>query len=152
MQAGQVHNAKRWYTNLMTFYNGLIGLFWLIFLIAWLFSYFGAPKSSGTAGKKNMGWQLAVIVVVFFICRSQLFYWLAPYDALLEGNATIHLIGVILCGGGMLSVLWNKWYLRKRWGSRAVGAGIVAAIGGSVLASSLAWLLVLALFYYYFYR
>jgi len=136
----------------MTFYNGLIGLFWLIFIIAWLFSYFGAPKSSESAGKKNIGWQLVAIAVVFFILRSQLFHLLAPYDALLEGNATIHLLGVIVCACGMLSVLWNKWYLRKRWGSRAVGAGIVMAIAGSVLASSLAWLLVLALFYYYFYR
>jgi hypothetical protein len=136
----------------MTFYNGLIGLFWLIFIVAWFFSYFGTKKSTTVARKKNIGWQMAILAIVFFIFRGQLFYWLAPYDALVEGNATIHLFGVILCGGGMLSVLWNKWYLRKKWSSRAVFFSIATAIVGSILASSLVWLLALALFYYYFYK
>jgi len=155
----------------MTIYNGLIGLFWFIFLIVWIVSSFSAKKTVGRSG----GWlwvRVLVVIFAFFLFRSQIFRWLGPYDAAVVGNPELHLFGVILCGAGIAFAIWARVYLGKNWGMpmsikenpelvtsgpytyvrHPIYTGMLFAMLGSVFASGLEWLVPLALFAAYFLR
>lgn len=150
----------------MTFYNGLIGLFWLIFIVVWIFSAFSAKKTlrKSASVPSWFGWRLVLAIILYFLFRNRVLYWLAPYDAMIEGNPTIHLIGVILCGVGIAFAIWARYYLGKNWGlpmsvkedpqlvvggpyalvRHPIYSGMMLAMLGSVLASTLLWLVLLA--------
>ena len=149
----------------MTLYNGLIGLFWIIFIVYWLIAAASAKKNVGGEGFGTWLWmRVLVVVVAIFLFRSGLFNWIAFYDVAVAGNPIIHLVGVILCGVGIAFAIWARVYLGKNWGRpmsvkkdpelvtsgpyayvrHPIYSGILLAILGSVLASTLAWLFVLA--------
>jgi len=159
----------------MTIYNGLIGLFWLVFIFIWIVTSFSAKKTISKTTTSNaaswIGWRILVVILAYFFVRSHLYAYIVPYDRMIEGNPTIHFLGVVLCGVGVLLAIWARLYLGRNWGMpmsvkenpelvttgpyrfvrHPIYTGILLAIIGSVLASSVLWLLWLAFCSYYFY-
>jgi steroid 5-alpha reductase family enzyme len=152
----------------MTLYNGLIGLFWLLFILVWAVSAMSVKK--GTSGGSGIGWRIAAALIIFWIFKAGIYRSLASYDAVIEGNPSIHLVGVIVTGFGIAFAIWARLYLGKNWGMpmsvkedpalvtkgpyayvrHPIYFGILTAMLGSALASSVVWIIIMAFAAAYF--
>jgi protein-S-isoprenylcysteine O-methyltransferase Ste14 len=152
----------------MLFYNSLIGVCWVVFLVVWLVFAFGAKRTV-----RNNWWQrsiyfriaIAIVVVLLLSHLSTGDHTLRNfrYYGLISSNPIILSIGVILCAAGIAFAIWARVYLGRNWGMpmslkenpelvttgpyayvrHPIYTGMLLAMLGSALASSLVWLIVL---------
>jgi isoprenylcysteine carboxyl methyltransferase (ICMT) family protein YpbQ len=130
----------------------VIGVGWVVFWVYWLVSAMSAKSASRPGLGGGVG---AVFVVVFYLLR------LRAFRAWTLGNAPWLLaLGLLLFFGGLGLAVWARVYLGRNWGTpmsqkdnpelvtagpyrkvrHPIYTGIITAMTGTALATSLLWL------------
>ena len=145
----------------MSIYSWLIVLFWFIFLAYWLISAIGMKKDIRST---NSWWGYSGIVLVVILL---LFFQQSSFQFQLIPHTTVVLIvGVILCGLGVVFAIWARRQLGKNWGSRPsaqqegqelmtsgpyhfvrhpIYTGMLSALIGSALVGGTLWFIIFVL-------
>jgi protein-S-isoprenylcysteine O-methyltransferase Ste14 len=157
----------------MTIYREIIGALWLIFVLYWVISAFGAKRNlSRGAWWREAGLRFVVIVLILLVVRVPIVThaWRHARVHLVAVDPRLGLIGVILCAVGVGVAIWARVYLGRNWGlpmsrkaapelvtggpyafvRHPIYAGIMLGLIGSAVAESILWLLPLVLFGAYF--
>ena len=143
-------------------YNELIGIFWLIFLGYWLVSALGAKKNlHKKSWRKHVWFRILILVMLLLWFRVPLSQKLDLYQETSSFNPIVNSIGVLLCGAGIAFAIWARRHLGRNWGMpmsvkeapelvmtgpyayvrHPIYTGIIFAILGSALGSSVVWLI-----------
>jgi protein-S-isoprenylcysteine O-methyltransferase Ste14 len=143
---------------------------WAVFWLYWVASAFGSKKNT----RSNLG-RFAAVRLVFFVVAIVVVR-LADWQSysfenhLVAHNLPLQLVGLALFFLGLLLALWARRYLGRNWGMpmtqkqnpelvtsgpyhyirHPIYTGILVAVIGSCLASSLYWLVVLIIMGSYF--
>lgn len=158
----------------MTFLNSeIIGFFWLIYIMYWAIAARGVKRNlKRVPWWQGIGFRVAIIAVAFFLlsmpASRQGLRTIA--HAAISQNPIIGIFGVILCGLGIVLAVWARVHIGINWGQpmsikekpdlvstgpyayirHPIYAGIIIAMFGSALASSLLWLIPLCIVCFYF--
>lgn len=134
---------------------------WAIFWVGWIISAFYSKRSIGHINSQFLRARLymlvVAIVIIHFVARAKG----VNYGPILSGT-TAHLIGVLLFVSGLALAIWARTSLGKNWGMpmtqkqdpelvtsgpykyirHPIYSGILIAVIGSILASSIFWIFV----------
>ncbi len=157
----------------MPIYSSLIAAFWLILILVWAVSAFGAKRSTGgRAWYREIGLRIGVLALILLALRVP-----AVRHALRKVRAyavntslLLGMVGVVLCALGVGLAVWARVSLGRNWGlpmsrkekpelvtngpyafaRHPIYGGIILAMLGSAIAQSPFWLAPLVLFGGYF--
>lgn len=152
----------------MTVYAWLITAFWLVFLIVWVVSAFGAKKTIRRSTKAMLV-RIILLVAVLVFFHAQIFGGTSE-NQVSTFNPLLNTIGVVLCGAGIAFAIWARLNLGKNWGMpmsvkenpelvtsgpyryvrHPIYTGMIFAFLGSAVGESGWWFLVLIAFGVYF--
>jgi protein-S-isoprenylcysteine O-methyltransferase Ste14 len=146
----------------------VIGIGWVVFWLGWLAAALTAKSSRGRFGQYT-GARIAVGVVIYLVIRFGLFHGHVhassiTIDPVLSG------VGLALWVAGLGLAIWARLYIGRNWGMpmtrrenpdlvttgpyrfvrHPIYTGIIAALVGTALATSLYVLIVVALITAYF--
>lgn len=139
-----------------------ITVIWVVFWIYWLISAAGAKKGSHTRRARLPG--LFIAVLVFLALRE------FKLGTLAVNTPTVQIVGAILFLAGIGLAVWARIYLGRNWGMpmtqkdepelvtsgpyrcvrHPIYSGILLAMLGTALATSLYWLLAVGVLGIYF--
>lgn len=142
---------------------------WIIFWVYWLISAFNSKKNVHGNFDKFVGIRLVIFVGIIIIVRYINISSISYNDPVI-GNIIVKILGLILFLAGLALAVWARLILGKNWGMpmtqkqepelvtsgpyeyirHPIYSGILLAIIGSVLASSIYWLVLLAITSPYF--
>jgi protein-S-isoprenylcysteine O-methyltransferase Ste14 len=157
----------------MPIYSAFIAAFWLILIVVWAVSAFGAKRSSGgRAWGREIELRIGILVVVVLALRLPFARkaWRSARAHAVNTSMALGIIGVVLCGLGVGLALWARFSLGANWGlpmsrkenpelvtngpyafaRHPIYGGIILGMLGSALAQSVFWLAPLLLFGFYF--
>ncbi|HJU22776.1 MAG TPA: isoprenylcysteine carboxylmethyltransferase family protein [Casimicrobiaceae bacterium] len=156
----------------MNAYRSLIVAFWLILFAYWAIAAIGAKRTVGTRERrKAMALRLGLIVLIVLALRVPVLrQMLRIAQSQVTNVALLNILGVVLCGIGVALAIWARVHLARNWGMpmsrkenpelvttgpyayirHPIYAGILLAMLGSTIASSVVWVLPLILFGTYF--
>ena len=157
----------------MNVYRSLIGACWFVLVVFCSVTAIGAKPNIGRAPReKGVAIRLAIIVLIVLAFRlPPLRQLLLDVQAQMGGNAVAGVLGVVLCALGVSLAIWARVHLGKNWGMpmshkdnpdlvmtgpyarvrHPIYSGILLAMLGSMIGSSVFWLLPLILFGSYFF-
>jgi protein-S-isoprenylcysteine O-methyltransferase Ste14 len=143
---------------------------WVVFWVYWLISAFSSKKNATSGLNRFIRIRLALfvlIVVLFHVFNVQNYSY---QNRLASHNELVLTIGFIIFLAGLFTAIWARIHLGKNWGMpmstkqnpelvtsgpyryirHPIYTGILLAMIGSGLASSLFWLTVFAITAIYF--
>ena len=152
----------------------VIGIGWVVFWVGWLIAAFTAKSSRGRPGQ--FGWfaigRIALIVVVILaVHRSLNGHSLSGHGALsATTDAALAGVGLALWVAGLALAVWARLYIGRNWGMpmtrreepelvttgpyrfirHPIYTGIIGALAGTALATSLYALIAVAVLFAYF--
>jgi len=142
----------------MTIFDWLIIFFWAVFLAYWTYSAWHAKK---VAHRDLAGvwvrYAGALIVILLIIFLPSSFH--IPFGA---HTVTAMMIGTILCAAGIAFAICARWHLGRNWSAlpsiqeghelvtsgpyrfvrHPIYTGMITALLGSALATSVAWFII----------
>jgi protein-S-isoprenylcysteine O-methyltransferase Ste14 len=139
----------------------VVFLIWVAFWIYWLIAALGAKQSVRSSRFRRPG---VLVLVAFVLLR------LFNTGTLAVGSPVVQIVGLILLAFGLGLAVWARIYLGRNWGmpmtERAepelvtsgpyrfvrhpIYSGLLLAVLGTALATSLYWLIALAILGGYF--
>jgi protein-S-isoprenylcysteine O-methyltransferase Ste14 len=153
-------------------YRWIIGALWVIFILVWLVTAFGAKRSVsridwGRQAQLRLAAALLIALVVRVVFHTQV--WQRAHR-LVFVDPRLGITGVILCGLGIAIAIWARVYIGRNWGPpmsrkeapelvtsgpyayvrHPIYAGIFLAMIGSALGDSVLWLIPFAIAGAYF--
>jgi protein-S-isoprenylcysteine O-methyltransferase Ste14 len=154
-------------------YRWIIGALWLIFVLVWLVTAFGAKRSlSGTHWWRQAQLRFAIVVLILLALRIPVIRHSlhVAHPRFVAVDPRLGIAGVILCALGVAIAIWARVYLGRNWGlpmsrkeapelvtsgpyaymRHPIYSGIFIAMIGSALAESVLWLIPLAVAAAYF--
>lgn len=155
----------------MQLLGAVIGAGWIVFWLYWLISAFGAKKNTGSNMNRFAAVRLGLFVLVIIFIHISLgragSFNNHPWA---NNNAIIAGVGFIVYVGGLGLAVWARVHLGKNWGMpmtkkqdpelvttgpyrfirHPIYTGILAAVLGSALATTLYLLIALAVLAVYF--
>jgi protein-S-isoprenylcysteine O-methyltransferase Ste14 len=140
-----------------------IGIAWIIFLVYWVTSAFGAKQSS--AGGRRLPMTGLAAVSVFLLLR------VFRGGSLAVHSVPLAAIGAVVVGLGLALAVWARVHLGRNWGMpmtqkaepelitsgpyrfvrHPIYSGILAGVLGTALANNLIGLIIVAILGSYFY-
>ena len=157
----------------MNTYRSLIAACWGVLVVYWAVAAIGAKPNIGRSRRrKGIAARLTIIVLIVLAFRlPPLRQLLLDVQAQMGGNAVAGVLGVVLCALGVSLAIWARVHLGKNWGMpmshkdnpdlvmtgpyarvrHPIYSGILLAMLGSMIGSSVFWLLPLILFGSYFF-
>ena len=157
----------------MIVFREIIGALWLVFIVFWIVSAFGAKRNvSRVSWRRQAGLRLIVIALILLALRvpmvTDTLRHARPYFVTLDPRLGI--AGTILCALGVGLAIWARVYLGRNWGlpmsrkaapelvttgpytyvRHPIYSGIMLAMLGSVIGESILVLLPLVIFGAYF--
>lgn len=145
--------------------GNIIIIGWGIFWLYWLISAFGSKKSANPKLKQFIGVRLLIFIVALILIHpfSGQTISLKDHDLVTNNNAVMA-IGFIMFVLGLFLAVWARIFLGRNWGMpmtqkqnpelvtsgpyhyirHPIYTGILLAVLGSVLASSIYWLIFFA--------
>lgn len=132
-----------------------IGIFWAIFIVFWVYSWFSSKRTV----RRTEKWLLTRVVIIAFVyllARTGIF---AHIDTNIHLGMKVAILGVILCGVGVVFAIWARVHIGRNWGMpmsvkedpelvtsgpyahvrHPIYSGVLLAMFGSALASSPIW-------------
>jgi protein-S-isoprenylcysteine O-methyltransferase Ste14 len=151
-------------------YNKVILACWGIFWLYWLVSAFGSKRNTKPQLKRFAGIRLGIFVLAVILFRLLNVQNYSFENRLITSNQLVVVLGLSLFLVGLLLAVWARLYLGKNWGMpmtqkqdpelvtsgpyryirHPIYTGILLAMLGSSLASSLFWLTIFAISGIYF--
>jgi protein-S-isoprenylcysteine O-methyltransferase Ste14 len=151
----------------VTIYRWLIVALWLIFLVYWVISAFGAKRTlNRRRWGREAGLRLIIIAIVLLALRVPVVTHALRHARghILTTDPRLGIAGVTLCALGVGLAMWARVYLGRNWGlpmsrkeqpelvtsgpyafvRHPIYTGILLAILGSVVAETILWLIPLA--------
>jgi protein-S-isoprenylcysteine O-methyltransferase Ste14 len=158
----------------MPLYTAFIAAFWLVLIVVWAVSAFGAKRSAGGsfAWRREIGLRIGILMLIVLAVRLPIVRN-GLRDArgyLVNTSLALGIIGVVLCGLGVGLALWARFSLGRNWGlpmtrkenpelitngpyafaRHPIYGGIILGLVGSALAQSPFWIVPLVLAACYF--
>jgi protein-S-isoprenylcysteine O-methyltransferase Ste14 len=99
----------------MTVFNWLTNVCWLVFVVYWGISAFGAKRNARSVWR-GLAVRLAIIAVLFASFRTHAFRQLSAQMPVAASHPVIGGIGVLLCALGVATAIWARRNLGKNWG------------------------------------
>lgn len=151
----------------MPIFDLIIVFFWLIFFSYWLISAVGVKKNVRTTQwSRSLLGRILLLVIIILVLRSAPASWVFEY----QFSPAIQLIGVILCGLGIVFAIWARIHLGRNWSGtpsikeehelvtsgpytfvrHPIYTGMLTAMIGSVLAGGIIWGIVFVVFFIVF--
>lgn len=154
--------------SLHPIFGSIIVTCWLVFSVYWLLAARSA-KPDTRHHNKYVRWAIRAFIAVVIIVRLQ-FGGPMQFFAARPENPILAAAGVALCVLGIALAIWARTYLGHNWGMpmtvkenpelvttgpyayvrHPIYTGLLLAMFGSVLATSLLWLVVIAVLGAYF--
>jgi protein-S-isoprenylcysteine O-methyltransferase Ste14 len=151
-------------------FSKVIDISWIIFWVYWLISAFGSKKDSGSTIKRFAGIRLTVFVLAIVLFRFLNIQNYSFQNRLANKNEGVLIGGLIIFFLGLLLAIWARLYLGKNWGMpmtqkqnpelvtagpyqyirHPIYSGILLAMLGSAIASSIFWLTIFLICGLYF--
>jgi protein-S-isoprenylcysteine O-methyltransferase Ste14 len=151
-------------------FNKVIIVCWVIFWLYWFISAFGAKRNTRIGMEKFAGLRIGIflgVVILFRLVNVQNYSFLNRAST---SNKPLATIGLIIVLTGLLTAVWARVNLGRNWGMpmsikqdpelvtsgpyryirHPIYSGILLALIGTSLASSLVWLIVFAIAGIYF--
>lgn len=149
----------------MHFLVTIIFIGWLIFWLYWFISAFGSKKNTKSRAKQFIGVRLVLIIIILLIIHPFTHRNHSFKNHYLASNNEVLVIGFVMFVLGLLLAVWARIYLGRNWGMpmtqkqdpelvtsgpyhyirNPIYTGILLAIVGSAIASSIYWLIMLAI-------
>ena len=144
----------------------VIGVGWLIFWLGWLAAAFPANASRGPRGW-YLGLRVVLVVVLINVLRLD---WRHGGGPVLHAGLALSVAGLVLWAAGLGLAIWARLYIGRNWGMpmtrraephlvttgpyrnirHPIYTGIIVALAGSALATTLLGLIVAAVVAGYF--
>ncbi len=151
-------------------FNQVIISCWIIFWLYWLISAFGSKKNIGTPIRRFMGIRLSIFVLLVILFRFLNVQNYSFDNRVVSRNDIILSVGFIIFISGLLIAIWARICLGKNWGMpmslkqdpelvtsgpykyirHPIYTGILTALLGSAISSSIFWLIIFAISGTYF--
>jgi protein-S-isoprenylcysteine O-methyltransferase Ste14 len=154
----------------MSLFNNAVIVCWVIFWSYWLISAFGSKRNTKPQLKRFAGIRLGIFllgVILFHFLNAQNYSF---QNRVATNNEFVLTVGFITFLLGLFLAIWARLYLGKNWGMpmtqkqnpelvtsgpyhyirHPIYTGVLLAMLGSSLASSLLWLTVFAITSIYF--
>jgi protein-S-isoprenylcysteine O-methyltransferase Ste14 len=151
-------------------FSKVIIICWVVFWLYWLISAFGSKKNVTSNFNRFIGIKFVLFLLAFILFRLLDVRNYSFQNSLITSNEFILAFGLIIFLLGLLLAIWARLYLGKNWGTpmsqkqdpelvtsgpyryirHPIYTGILFAMLGSSLVSSLFWLMVFAISGIYF--
>jgi protein-S-isoprenylcysteine O-methyltransferase Ste14 len=158
----------------MYFYSTIVAITWLVFLVVWFISAFGAKK---TIRNNRWSWGIGIRIAAFIIVVLLLKFSLINPHSLVAviaylaiTNPLVNALGALLCILGVALAIWARFYLGRNWGMpmsvkentalvttgpykyirHPIYTGMLVALIGTSLVLGLIWLIVFIIVIAYF--
>lgn len=143
----------------------VIAVVWVAFWLYWLASAVNAKSANRSGRGAYMGTRVALIIAVFLLLRLHVFR-----GRVLPDTPWLLALGLLLFFGGLGLAVWARVYIGRNWGTpmsqkdnpelvttgpyhkirHPIYTGIITAMIGTALATSLLWLAVAVILGGYF--
>jgi len=143
---------------------------WIAFWLYWLTSAVGSKKNVTPRLKQFFGIRLGMVVLLMVLFRILNVQYYSFANRVITGNFAIGVAGLVIFVAGLAVAVWARVYLGKNWGMpmtqkvkadlittgpyqyirHPIYSGILLAVLGTALASSVFWLLIFAITTMYF--
>jgi protein-S-isoprenylcysteine O-methyltransferase Ste14 len=150
--------------------NKVVLVCWIIFWIYWLVSAFGSKRNIAPQLKGFVGIRLGTFILVVVLFRFLNVQNYSFQNRVASNNELVLATGLIIFFLGLLLAIWARLYLGKNWGMpmtlkqdpelvtsgpyryirHPIYTGILLAMLGSAIASSIFWLTIFAISGIYF--
>jgi protein-S-isoprenylcysteine O-methyltransferase Ste14 len=151
-------------------FNKVIIACWIIFWLYWLISAFGAKRNTKLRLEKFAGIRIGIFLAAIVLFRFLNVQNYSFQNRVSTDNELVLTIGFIIFLVGLFTAIWARVHLGRNWGMpmstkqnpelvtsgpycylrHPIYTGILLAMIGSSLASSLVWLTVFAITGIYF--
>lgn len=154
----------------MSPFNTVIIACWIIFWLYWLISAFGTKKNVTPRIKQFIAVRLGIFVLAVILFRFLNVQNYSFENRVITTNDVILAVGFIIFISGLLLAVWARVYLGKNWGMpmtqkqnpelvtagpykyirHPIYTGILVAMLGAAIASSIFWFIIFAITAMYF--
>lgn len=151
-------------------FNKVVLVGWVIFWFYWLISAFGSKRNTKPQLRGFAGIRLGILVLAVILFRFLNVQNYSFQNRVATNNELILTVGLIVFLLGLFLAIWARIYLGKNWGMpmtqkqdpelvtsgpysyvrHPIYSGILLAMLGSALASSIFWLTIFAISGIYF--
>lgn len=154
----------------MHYLNKVIIGCWIVFWLYWFVSAFGSKKNAKPQIKRFMGLRLSIFVLAVILFRFLNVQNYSFENRIVSNNAVVLSAGFLIFISGLILAIWARLYLGKNWGMpmtqkqnpelvtagpykyirHPIYTGILLAMLGSAVASSIFWFTLFAIAAIYF--
>jgi protein-S-isoprenylcysteine O-methyltransferase Ste14 len=150
--------------------NKAIVAIWIVFWLYWLISAFGSKKNATPQIGKFFGGRVGVFILAVLLFRFINVQNYSFNNHIVSRNTGIQIVGFIIFISGLLLAIWARVSLGKNWGMpmtqkqnpelvttgpykyirHPIYTGILVAILGTTIVSSIFWLFIFSITAIYF--
>jgi protein-S-isoprenylcysteine O-methyltransferase Ste14 len=143
-------------------FTALIVVCWIIFWVYWLIASFGSKRSIGPGIRRFAGVRITIFAIMVLLFRFHAVHKPSSLTSLDGHNEWVTAIGFIVFLAGLSLAVWARVFLGKNWGMpmtqkqnpelitdgpyhyirHPIYSGILLAMIGCAVASSLFWLII----------
>jgi protein-S-isoprenylcysteine O-methyltransferase Ste14 len=151
-------------------FNKVIVACWVVFWLYWLISAFGSKKNASLQVKRFFGIRISTFVLAIILFRFLNVQNYSFQNRVVTSNEAVLSIGFIIFLSGLALAIWARINLGKNWGvpmtqkqnpelvtagpyeyiRHPIYTGILIAMVGAAIASSVFWLTIFAITAIYF--